>query len=104
VIRADKLEQVTFVARMSAIWVTIVYTGYRILKGRFALPWRTNGPSVASFLDEVQLIFEEFENIAPICCHGPNLLFLIKSGLASVSLGTLAVGIPTLELRKKHAT
>jgi hypothetical protein len=67
---ADKVEQVTLVARVSAIRVTIVNTGEGILKGRFALPWRAYRPSVSSLFNEVQLIFKEFENIALIRCHG----------------------------------
>src|SRR4026209_2930695 len=70
VFRADKIEQMTLIARVSAIWITIVNAGQRILKCRFALPWRTNRSSVASLLDEVQFIFEDFENIALIRCHG----------------------------------
>jgi hypothetical protein len=31
----DKFEQVAFIARVSAVWVTIVNTRQRILKGRF---------------------------------------------------------------------
>jgi hypothetical protein len=72
----DKVEQVALVARVSAIWVTIVNTGEGILKGRFALPRRTNRPSVSSLFNEVQFIFKEFENIALIGCHGLKPPFL----------------------------
>jgi hypothetical protein len=74
----DKVEQVALVAGVSAIWVTIVNTGQGILKGRFALPGRTNRPSVSSLLDKVQFIFEEFENIALIRRHGLKPPFLLS--------------------------
>src|SRR5215213_3927011 len=63
------------VTRVSTIWVTIVDTGQRILKSRFVVPGCTDGSSVSSLLNEVQFIFEKFENIALIRCHGDPTSF-----------------------------
>src|SRR6185503_2424476 len=70
IFRADKTEQMALVARVSTIRVTIVNTRQGILKRRFVLPRRTYRSSVSSLLDEFQLIFEDFENIALIRFHG----------------------------------
>jgi len=81
----NKVEQAAFVARVSVIWITIVDTGKGILTGRFALPRCTNRSSIPSLLDEIQLIFKEFENIALIRSHGlkpPFLAVLINKWLA----------------------
>ena len=105
VFRTDKTKQMTLIARVSAIWVTIVNAGQRILKGRFIMPWRTNRPSVASLLDEVQLIFKDCENIALIRCHGgkPPFHSVLLTRLVSVRQ-PLTVAIPAACQRKVYAT
>jgi hypothetical protein len=68
--RTDKLEEVAFRARVSAIWIAVVNTRQRILEGRFLSPRGTDRAAVASFLDEVQFFFQDVQNIALIVCHG----------------------------------
>src|SRR6185503_14120183 len=76
VFRTDKVEQMALVAGMSTIRVTIVNAGQRILKSRFAVPRCTDRTPVTPLLNEVQLIFEEFQHIALIGCHGGKPPFL----------------------------
>jgi len=75
VLGTDEVEQMTLVARVAMVRIGVVDAGQGILKGGFWLRWCADGATVPTLFDEVQFLFEDFQNVATIFSHSSHLQF-----------------------------
>lgn len=71
----DEIEQMAFMARMGAVWVSVIDTGQGVLECRLWLPRGVDRTTVSALLNEIEFFFEEFENVAIVISHLSNLQF-----------------------------
>ena len=95
----------TFIARMGTVWVTVIDTGQGVLEGRLWLPRGVDRTTVSALLNEIEFIFEQFENVAIVISHFSNLQFsLAQLGqpVAAV-VDSINLGIRTIKKSNAHA-
>ena len=71
----DEIEEMAFIARMSAVWVSVIDTAQGVLEGRLWLPRGVDRTTVSALLNEIEFFFEQFENVAIVISHFINLQF-----------------------------
>src|SRR5207253_9311578 len=85
VFRRNEIEQVAFVARVSAVRIAVIETTERVLEDGFWQPRRANRSAISSLLNEVEFPLENFENIATIFSHGNQTSSSSQSELRATS-------------------
>ena len=71
----DEVEQMAFLARMGAVWVSVIDTGQGVLECRLWLPRGVDRTTVSALLNEIEFFFEQFEDVAIVISHLSNLQF-----------------------------
>src|ERR1700750_878197 len=94
----DEIEEMAFIARMSAVWIAVIDAGQGVLEGRLWLPRSVNRTTVSALLNETEFFFEQFENVPIVISHfstsnspWPKLGSLSPPLPDSINLGTNAI-------------
>ena len=104
----DEVEQMAFLARMGAVWVSVIDTGQGVLECRLWLPRGVDRTTVSALLNEIEFFFEQFENVAIVISHLSNLQFSLAQLGQPATTVALAIAVssslPTSNACAGHIT